>query len=134
MDEFIILKSGYDKAIIDVLDVLDKNIYIDEENKNVLKDMILKRQKLYVVGNTVYEGSLYKYHDKENNLGYILFDDIYELKGVCIFIEEGNYKELNEKELLFIKNNYTSKWSERFQNKNLINLRYEELLNKWKKI
>lgn len=134
MDEYIILRSGYNQAINDVLEVLDKNIYIDIENKDVLKDMILRRQKCYLNGQNEYEGSLYKYHDTVNKIGYIIFDDIYEIKGVCIYIEDGTYKELDEKELLFIKKAFSSIWSETFKNKDLINLRYEEFLNKWNKI
>lgn len=134
MDEYIILRSGYNQAINDVLEVLDKNIYIDIENKNVLKDMILRRQKSYLNGQNEYEGSLYKYHDAVNKIGYIIFDDIYEIKGVCIYIEDGTYKELDEKELLFIKKAFSSIWSETFKSKDLINLRYKEFLNKWNKI
>ena len=134
MEEYIILRTGYNQAINDILETLNKNIYIDEENKKVLKDMILRKQRQYLIGNTEYEGSLYKYHDSQNNIGYIIFDDIYELKGVAIFIEDGTYKELDEKELIFVRNNNEVKWSEQFQNKDLINLRYDEFLNKWKKI
>ena len=68
MDEYIILRSGYNQAINDVLEVLDKNIYIDIENKDVLKDMILRRQKCYLNGQNEYEGSLYKYHDAVNKI------------------------------------------------------------------
>lgn len=134
MEDFIILRSGYNQAVNDVLETLNNNVYIDEENKKVLKDMILRKQRQYLIGNAEYEGYIYKHHDETNKIGYILFDDIYELKGVAIFIEDGTYKELNEKELLYARNEHPMKSSEKFQNKDLINLRYEELLNKWKKI
>lgn len=134
MEDFIILRSGYNQAINDILETVNNNIYIDEENKKVLKDMILRKQRQYLIGNTEYEGFIYKHHDEENNIGYILFDDIYELKGVAIFIEDGTYKELSEKELLYARSENPMKSSEKFKNKDLINLRYEELLSKWKKI
>lgn len=133
MDDYIILKSGYNTAIRDVLNTIDNNIYIDEENKTVLKQQILKKQSQFFIGNTQYEGTLTKYHDIKNGLGYIIFDDIYELKGVCIFIEKGKYVDLDEKELIFVKDNFEVKYIESFTNKDLINLRYEEWLNKFEK-
>lgn len=131
MEDFVILKAGYNEAINEVMEIIDKNIYIDEENKKVLKDMILRKQRQHWIGNTEYEGWLYKYYDEQAKIGYILFDDIYELKGVCIFIEEGKYKKIDEKELIFAKNNYKMLASEKFTNKDLISLRYDEWLSKF---
>lgn len=130
MEEYIILRAGYNQAVNDMIEALQSEI----ETNPVIKDRILRRQRQYLIGNTEYEGFLYKYHDEEHNIGYIVFDDIYELKGVAIFIKDGTYKELEEKELIFVKNNNVVRWSDQFKNKDLINLRYEELLSKWKKI
>lgn len=129
--ELIILRAGYDTAINDILNIIDKNTYIDAENKDVLKQQILRKQLQHKIGNTQYEGYLFKYYDTENNLGYIIFEDIFEIKGVCIFIEEGKYINLDEKEILYVKNNFEIKYFESFINKDLINLRYEEWLNKF---
>ena len=132
--DFLILKAGYNEAINEVLETIDKNIYLDEENKKVLKDMILRKQRLHWVGNTEYEGFLYKYYDEKSKIGYILFDDIYELKGVCIFVEEGKYKKIDEKELIFARNNYKIIATEKFTQKDLIALRYDEWLSKFTEI
>lgn len=129
--DLIIIRAGYNIAIRDVLDIIDKNIYLDEDNKIILRNHILKKQSQFLLGNTEYEGSLYKYYDIKNQLGYIIFDDIYELKGVCIFIEEGKYIKIDEKELIHIKNNFEIKYFESFKNKDLINLRYEEWISKF---
>jgi hypothetical protein len=134
MEEYIILRTGYNQAINDILETLNNNIYIDEENKRVLKDMILRKQRQYLIGNAEYEGFLYKHYDEQNKIGYILFDDIYELKGVAIFIEDGTCKELPEKELIYARNAFPVVWCDTFKNKDLINLKYEELTSKWKKI
>ena len=130
MEEYIILRTGYNQAVNDMLETLKDEI----ETNPVIKDRILRKQRQYLIGNTEYEAFLYKHYDEEHKIGYILFDDIFELKGVAIFIEEGTYKELSEKELLYARNENPMKSSEKFQNKDLINLRYEELLSKWKKI
>lgn len=130
MEEYIILKTGYNQAVNDILEALKDEIEINP----VIRDRILRKQRQYLIGNKEYEGFIYKHHDEVNNIGYILFDDIYELKGVAIFIEEGTYKELDEKELLYARSENQMKSSEKFKNKDLINLRYEELLSKWKKI
>jgi hypothetical protein len=133
-EDFIILKAGYNEAINEVLETIDKNIYLDEENKKVLQDMILRKQRQHWIGNTEYEGFLYKYYDEKTKIGYIIFDDIYELKGVCIFIEEGKFKKIDEKELIFARNNYKIIASEKFSNKDLIYLRYTEWLSKFREM
>lgn len=130
MEDYIILRTGYNQAVNDILEALKDEIEINP----VIRDKILRKQRQYLIGNKEYEGFIYKHHDEVNKIGYILFDDIYELKGVAIFIEDGTYKELDEKELLYARSENPMKSSEKFQNKDLINLRYEELLSKWKKI
>ena len=134
MEDYIILRSGYNQAVNDILETLNNNTYIDEENKTVLKDMILRKQRQFLIGNTEYEGFLYKHYDEEHKIGYILFDDIYELKGICIFIEEGTCKELDEKELIYARKAFPVVWCDTFKNKDFINLKYEELTSKWNKI
>lgn len=133
MEDYIILRSGYDNAINDCLDVIEK-LDIDRIDKQVIKKEILRKQRAFLIGNKEYEGTLYKYYNEENKLGYIVFDDIYEIKGVCIFVEEGTYTELNKKELVFVMENNPIIFSENFKNKDLINLRYDEWLKKFKKI
>lgn len=130
MEDYIILRSGYNQAVNDILETLKNEIEVNP----VIKDRILRKQRQYLIGNTEYEGFIYKHYDEEHKIGYILFDDIYELKGICIFIEEGTCKELDEKELIYARNEYPVVWCDTFKNKDLINLRYEELLSKWKKI
>ena len=133
MEDYIILRSGYDNAINDCLDVIEK-LDIDRIDKQMIKKEILRKQRAFLIGNKEYESTLYKYYNEENKLGYIVFDDIYEIKGVCIFVEEGKYTELNKKELVFAMENNPIIFSENFKNKDLINLRYDEWLKKFKKI
>lgn len=130
MEDYIILRAGYNQAVKDILETLKT----ESQENPVIKDKILRAQRKYLIGNTEYEGFLYKHYDRENNIGYVLFDDIYELKGFAIFIDEGTCKELDCKELLYARSQYELIWNEGFKNQDLINLRYKELLDKWKKI
>ena len=130
MEDYIILRAGYNQAIKDIIETLKT----ESQENPVIKDKILRAQRKYLIGNTEYEGFLYKHYDRENNIGYVLFDDIYELKGFAIFIDEGTCKELDCKELLYARSQYELIWNEGFKNQDLINLRYKELLDKWKKI
>lgn len=130
MEDYIILRSGYNQAVNDMLEALKDEI----ETNPVIKDRILRKQRQFLIGNTEYEGFLYKHYDEEHKIGYILFDDIYELKGICIFIEEGTCKELDEKELIHARNAFPVVWCDTFKNKDLINLKYEELTIKWNKM
>lgn len=125
-EDFILFRAGYNRAVFEITNILNNNTNIE-----VIKDEILRKQRALFAGNEAYEGNLYKYYDKENNLGYILFDDIYELKGVCIFIKEGIYTELPVEELLFAKQNNKLIQSESFTNKDLATFRYQEWLSKF---
>lgn len=132
--DFIILRSGYDVAINDVTNIIN-NSDIDEINKKIIINKILRKQRLSKFGSNIkFEGYLYKYYDKDNNIGYIIYDNIYEIKGVSIFIDEGNYTEIDEKEIIFVKNNFQIIYSEDFNSEDLMNLRYQDFLKKFNKI
>lgn len=120
MDDYIIIRTGYNQAIREVLDIVDDD---------VLKDKILRLQRKFWSNKDGYECIIYKYYNEENNIGYILFDDINELKGVCIFVKEKTYIELVAKELIFAKQNYKLVWSEKFDNIEKANEVYLDLLN-----
>lgn len=129
MEDYIVLKAGYHIAVNEILNSL-QNL----QDYDIIKDRIMRVQENYEVGKDNYKGNLLKYYDKEKNLGFILFDDIYNLKGVSLLVSEGKYKELEEKELVFVK--YTMKpfWNKIYDDKNSIELKYNELLNNFKKI
>ena len=64
----------------------------------------------------------------------ILYDHIYELKGVMLFVTKKEYKEIAEKELIFIKNTIKPFVSKEYQEQFKMKLEYNELLNNFKKI
>lgn len=126
MEDMIIVRSGYNTAINDVLEILKEETDID-----IIKDKILRKQRLFGIDNTVFEGTIYKYYHKESNVGYIIYDSLYDYYGVMILVEEGKYKEINEKELIFVRSNFKMIWHETFVNKDLMDLRYKDLLSKF---
>ena len=129
MEDYIVLKAGYHIAVNEILKSL-QNL----QDYDIIKDRIMRVQENYEVGKDNYKGTLLKYYDKEKDLGFILFDDIYNLKGVSLLVSEGKYKELEEKELVFVKNTMKPFWNKIYDDKNTIELKYNELLNNFKKI
>lgn len=128
MEDKIILDAGYHQAIRDMLEILK-----DFKNYDLIENKIMKRKLQRELGENNYEGYLYKYYDKENNLGYIVFDDIYETKGVCIFVEDNTFVELQEQDVLFAKKKYPCIWNKKYKDKDLIKVEYQSLYNKFKK-
>jgi len=131
MKDFIILNSGYQAAITDSLKVLKDLNEIDVINDRLLR--IAEKHRL-INSDSGYEGNINKYYDKENDLGYIVYDDIFELKGVMIFVSQKQYKPIEEKDLIFIKNTMQSFSTKNFKIQKLMQLEYEEMLEKFKKI
>lgn len=131
MEDFIILNSGYQSAINDTLKILQDLNEFDVINDRLLR--IAEKHRL-INSDSGYEGNINKYYDKENDLGYIVYDDIFELKGVMIFVSQKQYKPIEEKDLIFIKNTMQSFSTKNFKIQKLMQLEYEEMLEKFKKI
>lgn len=131
MEDFFILNSGYQLAIKNSLEILS-----DLPDIDIIKDRLDRLGDKYRIihDDSKYIGKISKYYDKENDLGYIIFDDIYELKGVMLFVTKKEYKEIDEKELIFIKNTIKPFVSKEYQEQFKMKLEYNELLNNFKKI
>lgn len=131
MEDFFILNSGYQLAIKNSLEILS-----DLPDIDIIKDRLNRLGDKYRIihDDSKYIGKISKYYDKENDLGYIIFDDIYELKGVMLFVTKKEYKEIDEKELIFIKNTIKPFVSKEYQEQFKMKLEYNELLNNFKKI
>lgn len=127
MEDYIVLKTGFNTAINNTLDCLQ-----DLPNYDIIKDRILRLQKNYL--SQEYEGTLTKYYDKQNELGYVILDDNKEIKGACIFLKENKYKMLPESELIFVKNNVLCRYNWTSHNKDYIHMKFEELLNKFERV
>lgn len=131
MEDFIVLNAGYQKAIQDSLEILK-----DLQDFDIIKDRLLRLgDKERAINDKIgYMGNISKYYDRKNDLGYIIFDDIYDINGVMLFVSKKEYKKIDEKELIFIKNNMKPFTSRNYKDKDLIYKEYQEMLNDFKEI
>lgn len=130
MEDFIILNTGYQSAIKESLENLkDLNEY------DIIKDRLDRLGDKYRIihDDSKYIGKISKYYDKENDLGYIIFDDIYELKGVMLFVTKKEYKEIEEKELIFIKNTLKPFFNKTYEEQSKMKIEYNNILNNFTK-
>ena len=129
MEDFFILNAGYQSAINDSLNELS-----DLYNIDIIKDRLNRiSEKHRAIHDNQYKGTISKYYYKENDLGFILYDDIYELKGIMILVSKKEYKELDEAESIFIKNNFKSFYNLEFENQFKMKTEYNNLLEKFKR-
>ena len=131
MEDFIILNSGYQAAITDSLKLLKDLNEFDVINDRLSR--IAEKHRL-INSDSGYEGKISKYYDKRNDLGYIIYDDIFELKGIMIFVSKKECKVIEERDLIFIKNTMEPFSTKEFKIQKLMQLEYDEMLEKFKKI
>lgn len=122
-EDYIILHSGYMKAIDDVLQIIGNN----EE----LKNKIIRKSKIAFKDYTDFEGTITKYYYKEQNLGVILYDSTFEFKGFMIDIEKGTYNILDDKELIYVKTNWENIHEDKYKDEIVMNEKYNYYLSQW---
>jgi hypothetical protein len=125
MEDYIVLRSGYNKAINEILDD-----FKDLPNYNIIKYRLDRLKRNFEENNTIEIG---KYFNKEANIGYIIYESPKELKGIGIDIAESTYTELSEEELIFAIENVEKKWSNTYVDETSANEHYNEFLSKFKK-
>lgn len=126
MEDYIILKTGFNTAVNEIL----KNLK-DMPNYDILESRI---ERIKIKYNEGYKGTIVKFYDEENQLGYTILNDTEGIKGVCIFINDKKYKELAEEELIFVIKNVKQIWQETYLDKNIINKKYEEFLQPYSSV
>lgn len=131
MEDFIVLNAGYQKAVNESLEVLS-----DLENFDIIKDRLLRlgNRTRAINDNVGYTGYISKYYDKDNDIGYIIYDDIYGINGAMLFVSKKEYKKIEEKELIFIKNNMKPFIIKDYKDKDLIYKEFQEMLKEFKEI
>lgn len=122
-DDYIILKSGYDNAINDILPLIEDEI---------LKYKIKKIQKNKFNQSVIYNCDIYKYYFEKEELGIIIFEDSETIKGIYINLDTSSMGEMKEKDLIYTKIHYKFYSKQNFSNKELAELTYQNLINKWK--
>ena len=73
MEEYIVLRTGYNNAINESLKILS-----DLKDYEIIENRLKRLQRKNELKNE-YKGTVSKYYDKENKIGFIVLDDIYEL-------------------------------------------------------
>lgn len=129
MEDFIVWSAGYQKAIQDCLGEIE-HLY----DSDIIKDRLVRlsdRERTLKEENG-YLGKILKYYDKENNMGYVIKDDIYNIEGVLLLLDIKRIEELSEKELVLVKNTMKPSMIKEFKNKEELDKEYEKIINKFK--
>lgn len=95
-EDYIILKTGYNMAINDILPYIT-----DEFDKNY----ILRKQAIYNGADKEYKGKQSKYWDKKNDLGYIIFEDVFGTIGYMIDLKTKLPIKIGLDEIKFVQDN-----------------------------
>lgn len=130
MEDFIILNAGYQSAIRESLENLkDLNEY------DIIKNRLDRIAERYRIShdNNKYKGVLGKYYDKENDLGYLILNDINHIEGVVLLLSNKKYEILPEEELVFVINTIKNFKLKEFNNEQKIKEEYNNILNNFTK-
>ena len=127
MEDFIVLKTGYNNAINDSLKILS-----DLKDYEIIENRLQRLQRKQELQNE-YKGTVSKYYDKENKIGFIILDDVYELKGYQILIEDNKYIEISESELLYVMKTQEKMWSEDYAYQDRANAALNSVVVKFQK-
>ena len=106
----IILDAGYDVAINEVLENLKdlKDLPYFEIISDRLERMKWKRR----AGE--YEAILTKHYVKDDDVGYIIIDDVNKIRGVMIILSTKEKVELSEYDAIFVKKNIPKVFERKF--------------------
>lgn len=127
MEEYIVLRTGYNNAINESLKILS-----DLKDYEIIENRLKRLQRKQELQNE-YKGTVSKYYDKENKIGFIILDDIYELKGYQILIEDNKYIEISENELLYVIKTQEKIWSEDYAYRDRANAALNSVVVKFQK-
>lgn len=103
----IILDAGYDVAINEVLENLK-----DLPNLEIISDRLERMKWKRRVGE--YEAILTKHYAKDDDVGYIIIDDVNKIRGVMIILSTKEKVDLSESDAIFVKKNITKVFERKF--------------------
>ena len=103
----IILDAGYDVAINEILDNLK-----DLSNFEIISDR-LERMK-WKRSSGEYEAILTKHYTKDDDVGYIIVDDVNKIRGVMVKLNTKEKIELSESDAIFVKKNIPKVFERKF--------------------
>ena len=130
--DFILLKTGWNEAVREVLRILE-NKYKKYENMTSVKVDIEKLLNVY--GNfdkSECPCEIFKYYEK-CNYGYIIFNCIDKVEGYMIDLKSKTYMSMTEADCLFDINNLEANYMQKFDTEIDGKLELEKILSKFKK-
>lgn len=132
--DFIFLRTGWNEAIREVLNILNKKYYNYTNMDSVKKDIgkLLDYYGDYEQLEITCE--LYKYYSYDNaDFGFLILNCIDRIEGYCLNIKEKTFTELSQTDCLFDINNLEPMYYHEFKNQKEALEELNKILSKFKK-
>lgn len=130
--DFLILKTGWNEAVREVLNILDKK-YSKYKNMYSVKQDIKKLLDAYgKYDKKDYPCEILKYYENKE-YGYILLNCIDKIEGYCLDLKEKTYIIMSQVDCLFDINNLPANSIQEFENEELAREELNKVLSNFKK-
>lgn len=130
--DFLILKTGWNEAVREVLNILDKK-YSKYKNMYSVKKDIKKLLDAYdQYDKKDYPCEILKYYENKE-YGYILLNCIDKIEGYCLNLKEKTYIIMSQVDCLFDINNLPANSIQEFENEELAREELNKVLSNFKK-
>lgn len=130
--DLLCLKAGWNEAVREVLNILDKK-YSKYKNMYSVKQDIEKLLDTYDQnGKLDYPCEILKYYENKE-YGYILLNCIDKIEGYCLDLKEKTYIIMSQVDCLFDINNLPANSIQEFENEELAREELNKVLNNFKK-
>ena len=129
-NDFIILRSGYNQAVRDIINIID-NCNSKSEIKKLIKE---KQEKIFDLTPSIefFSASIKKYYDKKNNIGCLLIDEPQKKHMIILDWNTPKYFEsIIDSE--YLKNNFEFKEILQFDNSDYFQFKLTEILKNFEK-
>lgn len=130
--DFLILKTGWNEAVREVLNILDKK-YSKYKNMYSVKQDIKKLLDAYdQYDKKDYPCEILKYYENKE-YGYILLNCIDKIEGYCLNLKEKTYIIMSQVDCLFDINNLPANSIQEFENEKKAREELNKILSNFKK-
>ena len=130
--DFLILKTGWNEAVREVLNILEKK-YSKYKNMYSVKQDIEKLLDTYdQYDKKDYPCEILKYYENKE-YGYILLNCIDKIEGYCLNLKEKTYIIMSQVDCLFDINNLPANSIQEFENEEKARLELNKILSNFKK-
>lgn len=130
--DFLILKTGWNEAVREVLKILDEK-YSKYKNMDSVKKDIKKLLDTYdQYDKKDYPCEILKYYENKE-YGYILLNCIDKIEGYCLDLKEKTYIIMSQVDCLFDINNLPANSIQEFENEEKARVELNKILSNFKK-